>query len=424
MSGTWETTAGSALALAFRPIFDHRMGYLHMTTALAARLFAALLTLASVSAFAQWNVGSAKLQVHGFLQQGFAVSDGNNFLTMKTEDGSFRFTDGGLNISLQLNPKFRLGAQAYSRSIGELGHGHLELDWAYGDYKFTETIGLRAGKVKTALGLYNDTQDMEFLHTWALLPQSAYPLDLRSSTIAHTGGDLYGQLGLRKAGSLAYTAYAGTRPDDRTNGLVYNAADQGNPISKIDSYMAGYDLRWNSPVSGLTLGSSWCRINSDISGTITRYANLPYHSLAQPWRITSAYADYTRGPWHFSGEFRRNNRVDIAYYGPASTVIDSRDKSVYATASYRLRRWLELGTYHSRLQLDHPLAQAPGSDHIRDQAITARFDLNRFTNIKIEGHFMDGIGDTYSSHGFYNRSNPAGFQKATNLLVIRAGFSF
>jgi len=51
-------------------------------------------------------------------------------------------------------------------------------------------MGFRAGKVKTALGLYNDTQDAESLHTWALLPQALYPTDLRTSLIAHTGGDV------------------------------------------------------------------------------------------------------------------------------------------------------------------------------------------------------------------------------------------
>ena len=58
------------------------------------------------------------------------------------------------------------------------------------------------GIVKTVLGLYNDTQDMEFLHTWAILPQSMYPLDLRSSTIAHVGADFYGDISLRRLGSF------------------------------------------------------------------------------------------------------------------------------------------------------------------------------------------------------------------------------
>ena len=65
--------------------------------------------------------------------------------------------------------------------------------WALGDYKFADWFGIRR-KVKTTMGLYNAIrQDLEFLHAWAILPQSAYPLDLRASTIAHEGGDFYGK---------------------------------------------------------------------------------------------------------------------------------------------------------------------------------------------------------------------------------------
>src|SRR5258707_626364 len=83
-----------------------------------------------------------------------------NYLTMKTSDGSFVFTDGGLNISTQITDNLRVGAQVSVRNIGELGKGYPELDWATVDYKFTSWFGLRAGKVKTILGLYNDSQDV------------------------------------------------------------------------------------------------------------------------------------------------------------------------------------------------------------------------------------------------------------------------
>ena len=61
------------------------------------------------------------------------------------------------------------GRPGIHEKIGSLDDFKPQLDWAYGDYKFASWFGARAGKVKTAMGLYNDTQDMEFLHTWALL---------------------------------------------------------------------------------------------------------------------------------------------------------------------------------------------------------------------------------------------------------------
>jgi len=96
------------------------------------------------------------------------------------------------------------------------------------DYRFKDWFGMRGGKVKTTLGLYNDTQDMEFLHTWALVPQAVYPLDQRGETIAHLGGDIYGEIPIRRLGSLNYTVYGGKRPNDPQGGFVYCHGEREN----------------------------------------------------------------------------------------------------------------------------------------------------------------------------------------------------
>jgi len=52
-----------------------------------------------VSEFGDAWPGGVPVQVHGFMSQGFAKSNENNFLTMKTSDGSGALTDGGANVS-------------------------------------------------------------------------------------------------------------------------------------------------------------------------------------------------------------------------------------------------------------------------------------------------------------------------------------
>jgi hypothetical protein len=94
------------------------------------------------------NVLGKDVQIHGFFQQGFAYSSGNNFLTMRTRGGSWAMTDGGINVATRLTSRLRVGAQAYSRNIGDLGNGQVQIDWAYADYKFSDMFGVRAGKVK------------------------------------------------------------------------------------------------------------------------------------------------------------------------------------------------------------------------------------------------------------------------------------
>ena len=177
----------------------------------------ALLTIYGVpgllNAQFDFHVAGRQVQIHGSLSEGFAYSNDNNYLRMDTSHGSF-FTEGGLSASSQITDKLRVGVQVYDRYFGELGKGKVYLDWALADYRWKDWIGFRAGKIKTPLGLHNDTQDQEFLHTWALLPQSLYPVDLRSVSIAHVGGDMYGNIRIGHGGSLSYDAFAGSVPDD------------------------------------------------------------------------------------------------------------------------------------------------------------------------------------------------------------------
>ncbi|MBV9085065.1 MAG: hypothetical protein JOZ62_20495, partial [Acidobacteriaceae bacterium] len=186
----------------------------------------------------EFNLEGQPVQVHGFLSQGFAYSRGNNYLTMNSNSGSLAFTDFGANVSTQVTDKLRVGAQIYDRNIGQLTQWRPELDWANIDYRFRDWLGIRAGKIKTVMGLHNDTQDMEFLHPWAILPQSIYPLDLRVSTIAHTGADIYGDIGLKRFGGVSYTVYAGKAPFDRYGGYVYGQECNG---INVTSYSARYE---------------------------------------------------------------------------------------------------------------------------------------------------------------------------------------
>jgi hypothetical protein len=389
-------------------------------------ILAAALSVAPGILHAQFDfkLDGRDVQFHSFAQQGFAYSNHNNYLTMNTSDGSFAMTDGGINASTSITDKFRVGAQAYMRNIGQLGRYHIQLDWAYGDYKLKDWFGIRAGKVKTALGLLNDTQDMEFLQTWAILPQSVYPLDLRSNTIAHTGVDVYGQFGLHKAGTVSYTGYFGNRTNDTRSGLYFNVADTGYPIRSLSGKTGGADLHWNTPIQGLMLGGSWADQTEDVTFSVRQYGGTPMDGSYQPQHLTSGYADYSRGHWHFSGEFRKNREIfkGVIPAFNSTTFSNLSDKGVFMTAAYRVTKYLELGTYHSRYYVDKASNPNPAANHLFDQTVTARFDVTKWWNVKLEAHFMDGYGDTYSAHGFYLRDN-SNIQPKTNMLVIRMGYN-
>jgi hypothetical protein len=64
------------------------------------------------------------------------------------------------------------------------------------------------------------------------------------------------------------------------------------------------------------------------------------------------------------------------------------------------------------------------ANHIYDKVVTGRVDLNKFWNVKVEGHFMSGYGASTFPDGFYPEVNPQGFKPNTNALVLKTGFNF
>lgn len=398
--------------------------------------------MATVSSQAQeFKLFSRTVQIHGFASQGFVYTDQNNWLTMHSTQGSGAFTDFGANVSMQVNDKFRVGAQVYDRNLGNLGEWHPSLDWAIADYRFKPWFGIRGGKVKTVLGLYTDTQDLDFLHTFALLPQSVYPTDLRDGTIAHLGADIYGRISLQhRLGDLAYTAYAGHRKDSNYSGYAYLLVKYGVISSNYGGLLYGGDLRWRTPLKGLLLGIS--RINENLvdRGTAANLgpAALPFSAVSKADWTNQFYGQYSIGRLRIDSEYRRFVYSQSINSGALDTISDVR--GWYVAGAWRVNQRLELGSYYSHYSITSlgsgPLTQVfpllfPAqtdtslpANHTYDKVITARIDLYRFWNVKMEGHFMDGYGDSSFPNGFYFQVNRQGFQPNTNALVLKTSLHF
>ncbi len=383
-----------------------------------------------------------RIQVHGFASQGFVYTSANNWLTMPTSQGSAAFTYFGLNLSTQVTDHLRIGAQAYDHNIGNLGEWHPSLDWAYADYRFKSWLGIRGGKVKTVIGLYNDVQDYEFLGTFALLPQSVYPLDMHDANMAHTGGDLYGELPLgRHSGSLSYTAYGGERWDSLYGGYPYALRKTVAPVylTSNGGPQYGADLRWQTPLTGLLTGASRMNQHDDGKGTFVPFWNpaagvIPYWEHTRHYWLNQFYGQYSKGRLRLDSADRRTYIDVLDFNGTSSGQIDVR--GWYVSASYRAAKRLEVGSYYSHYSMTTRYQGILGQvfpsridtslpeNHIYDKVVSARIDLNRLWNLKLEGHFMNGYGDGPYPDGFYPGDNPAGFKPNTNALVVRTGISF
>ena len=408
---------------------------------LAAGLCAAMALSLGLNA-QEFKVGSKTVQIHGFGTQGFVHTNDNNWLTMRTSNiGSGAFTDAGVNLTMQIRPNLRIGGQVYDRKLGKLGDWHPQLDWATGDYRVKPWLGFRGGKVKTVLGLYNDSQDVDSAHTFALLPQSVYSIDMRDATLSHIGGDIYGTIKAKKYGKFSYTGYVGDQIQSTHGGYPYLLTIHGIYINKTGGLTYGGDVRWQTPVKGLLTGVSYEENQVRNTGLLNPSVALGGPNILTPYweQSRSQFTKTIYGTYSY-----KNLRVDseYKYFWRDFSIFDGQFLALigthawYESAAYRVNKWFEFGGYYSHVdedwiitvpgQVEAPSESDP-SRHIYDKVVTARFDMYTHWYLKVEGHFMDGNAagtNPQYPEGFYTQDNPQGLKPNTNALVVRAGFSF
>lgn len=353
------------------------------------------------------------LQIHGFATQGFLYSTHNNYLTMNSSDGSLQWTEGAVSVSDAVTDKLRVGIQLHMSQMGQFGGPELEVDWASGDYKFDDRFGIRVGKIKTPLGLYNDSQDVDSLFLWVLLPQAMYPVDNRDYDLSEMGGEVYGALELgRKRGELQYRGHIGASALSSDGGYVRQMAEFGLTFPSPPSGRTyGGDLRWATPVDGLTIGSSAISSSFDGSGDAG--------SVHMPSALTTAfYAQWDHEKWHLAGEYWRTPIYLVINFGPASQVMPMDSRAWYPMARYDVTKKLQLGTYYSHY-VNKAQATQNEFSYSKDWTISGRYNMNSYFYAKLEAHFLHGTG-----LGYYASANPGGLKANTNMLAARIGFSF
>src|SRR5262245_60005465 len=147
---------------------------------------------------------------HGFISQSFLQTSDNTYLALKSEAGTFAYTEEALNVMATPIPKLRVGVQLVGRDLGPQGNHKVTADWALADYRFRDEIGIRAGKIKLPIGLYKAVFDADMARPEALQPDSISPQSQRDFRNTFEGGELYGTLPLGGAGYLDYNGWVGT----------------------------------------------------------------------------------------------------------------------------------------------------------------------------------------------------------------------
>jgi len=354
----------------------------------------------------------AGIAVHGFVSQGFLFSSNNNYLSMKSSDGSPQWTDAVVDISDPIAEKLLVGIQLRMYQLGQFGGSNVQVDWASGDYRVNDHFGIRAGKVKTVWGLFNDSQDVDPAFLWILLPQGSYSIDHKSFYLAHIGGDVYGEIPLgKRAGTLHYDGYAGQATVDLNDGYIKQFADIGLLFTNsLGGKTYGGDLRWETPLSGLTIGSS-----ADVQAVD---GTAPTGSIHVPPTLTpSMYAEFSRGKIYLAGEY---DRIPISATVIGSSVFPFIEdgRSWFAMGSYRLSKKVQVGSYYSHY-VNKAADTTQPANYSKDWVVSGRYDFNAYFYCKVEGHFLHG-----TALGYYTSTNPNGLAPTSKMLAAKIGFSF
>jgi hypothetical protein len=365
------------------------------------------------------TVDDLNIQIHGFATQGFLYTTSNNILTTTSSNGSPQWFESVINISAQPTPKLRIAVQGRYELLGSYAN-QISLDYAAADYKVNDFFGVRFGKVKTPLGLFNETQDIDPSYMWSLLPQGVYPIGSRNSVLSHFGGVVYGRIPLgQHLGKIEYRGFGGVRVLGSNDGYLISQTEAGLSFPDgLTIQFYGAALRWKTPLPGLILGLSDYRIQQMNVVLEAAGGELSGTNSVKPFNQPNYFGQYELGRWMVAAEWTRlpvTAKVSLNGFPAQVEGVDTR--AWYAMASYKVTDKLSAGAYQSQ-SFDHRAALGPAR-YQKDWALSARYDFNQYVYAKAEQHFLNGTELSYDAD-----LNQGGLKPTSKFTILKVGVSF
>jgi hypothetical protein len=334
------------------------------------------------------------VQVHGFLSQGFIHTSDNNFFGHSDDSLSTDFRELGINGSWNALPDLQLAMQVVWHDAGQTDEAGLRIDYGLANYNLLSTestlLAIRAGRVVTPLGFYNETRDVAATRPSILLPQSIYFDRNRNLALSADGGYLYGEH-RTEFGDFSFNfGLVIPRTDDPEFVNTILRGESGN-LEGDTSWVArvGYE----SPGSEVRLAVTYADFLSD------------FHSSEQPLNQGSFHfnplilsAQYNAEKWSLTAEYAlRRTRLDFFQLSD----IGFTGQSYYIQGAYRFTDKLEgLVRYDELVQdLDdqygyrYPTRLGPPfSRYARDWTFGLRYEILPSLLMSAEYHHINGTG--------------------------------
>ncbi|EXJ15218.1 hypothetical protein [Imhoffiella purpurea] len=370
------------------------------------------------------------LQIHGFASLAGIKTSDNRFFG-DSPHTSFDFSELGLNVSLRPAPTLLISAQLLARRAGEMYDGEPALDYALLDYCAAATpdyrLGLRVGRIKNPLGLYNETRDVPFTRPGIFMPQVVYFDQVRNLLLSSDGLVLYGDA-YTGLGSLSLSVLHGRAVVDENVEWAYLNGDfPGDVESRSDSWI--WSLWFATAGDRLRLGFSGASLSVDFDPRTSAPPILGAGSFDILYWIASI--QYDAEDWTLSAELMREP-IDWHDFGALYPDRRLTAEGYYLQAAYRVSPGIELMMRYEEGFADRAdrsgkamsrVGGGQGPAHMGYSKIwTAglRWDLDRHWMLRLEYQRHSGTF-TLSS-----RENPylPGQVKDWNLVAAQIAFRF
>ena len=424
------------------------------------RLAGGLAIIALLSPVAR-AIDAAGIDIHGSLSLTASYSGTYNYLGDTKGSPSLNLVDAIINGSHRFESGLRAGAQFYGYKVGNFRD--VTLDWANLDYAVNSAFGVRVGRNKLPLGLYNDSQDLDATRTFASLPLTFYSKSYRATNGFVDGAVAYGTWEAGKAGSLEYQAYYGTKPTIPRNTPLITGSDNIALASswEFNKPIYGGTLFWNMPISGLRVGYSYL-VNPEgtLRGTLAPTSQLRSEYLVLPhlvdtyfgagaWNNSGRFAgtladitgirmvtqvgsvEWNHGKWNLASEYKIQDLPQgvstipaLKLLGiPAATPFKANILEWYVMASYQATDRVGYGVYYSYENRAHKTAGSSSdpTQYTKDWAGSVSYAVTSSWTMKAEIHLMDGRSELFNQ-GDDNQWN--GTKDRWAYLVLKSSLSF
>ncbi len=364
----------------------------------------------------------------GFVTHTYIGTTENTYAVANSEDGSPEFFEGAVFFITNPVDKLRIGIQLFGSDYGKDRNGIVNVDWAYGDYRFKDYLGVRIGKIKTPIGLYNQYRDIDMVRTSVMLPLSMYDESGRDFNTAFEGGSLYGTVETGGAGDLEYEGYYGVSsvPDPNSgfwrmvntwvaSGVAHGvqAGLEAAGMTEVETkgsyndpfvrwnYQYGGNLIWNTPLEGFKVGGTYgyadITLGTDV--TVNYTATIPGVPMPTTGTEEVAYSlDVFRTTSGFFGQYTWN-RLKVAGEYRTITMIQEVDgeeidetvaEYYYGQVDYQVLDKLTLGVYYDVTIPDVDDDLDDFLNYEKDLNFSARYDINSNWLIKGDLHMVNG----------------------------------